>query len=113
MATRTVHISDLSGEPDAETFTLGLDRTWYEVDLTPSEQDEVRQLLDPYLEAGRKIGPTLENRQRVVPETTVEEREEIRAWAKENHYKLAEYGRIPKKIFAAYKAAHQTPGDRQ
>lgn len=113
MATRTFHISDLSGEPDAENFTLGLDRTWYAVDLTPSEQDEVRELLDRYLEAGRKIGPTLESRRRVVPDTTVEEREEIRAWAKENDYKLAEYGRIPKKIFAAYKAAHPHAANRQ
>lgn len=110
MATRTVHVSDLSGEPDAATVTIGFDKTWSEIDLTDGERDELQRLLQSYLSAGRKIGPTL-NRKRVVPETTVEEREEIRTWAKANEYQLAEYGRIPKKILAAYNQAHSGPGE--
>lgn len=105
MATRTVHVSDLSGETDASTATIGVGGTWHEVDLTASEQDELQQLLDPYLRSARRIGPSLTKKQ-VVPETTVEQREAIRAWAKENGYDPAEYGRIPKRILAAYNEAH-------
>lgn len=110
MATRTVHVSDISGEPDAATMTIGLAKTWYEVDLTTSEEDALQRLLDPYVRSGRRIGPTL-TKKRVVPDTTVEEREKIRVWAKGNGYELAEYGRIPKKVFAAYNEAHPGSGE--
>lgn len=105
MVTRTVLDSDLSGQPDAVTETVGLGREWHEVDLTEAEREELRQLLAPYLDAGRRVGPMLDgHKKKVVPDTTVEEREQIRTWARENGYELAEYGRIPSKIFAAYRA---------
>lgn len=105
MATRNIIESDLSGEPEASTVLLGFNKTWFEVDLTSDEQNELQHLLKPYLHSGRKVGST-PTKKKVVPETTVEEREEIRAWAKENGYELAEFGRIPKKIFAAYNEAY-------
>lgn len=106
MATRTVHVSDISGEPEAVTATIGVDGVWHEVDLTETEKDELQQIIAPYVSAGRRIGPTLSQKKKLVPDTTVEERDEIRAWARDNGYELAEYGRIPKKIFAAYNNAH-------
>ncbi|MFD7661329.1 histone-like nucleoid-structuring protein Lsr2, partial [Streptomyces sp. NPDC059788] len=38
--------------------------------------------------------------------TTVEEREEIREWAREQGYEVNERGRIPKKVKKAYDEAH-------
>lgn len=107
MASRIVLESDLSGEPDAVTETVGLDREWHQVDLTEAEREDLRQFLAPYLDAGRRIGSTLDgHKKKVVPDTTVEEREQIRTWAKANGYEVAPYGRIPKKVFRAYRAAH-------
>lgn len=104
MTTRTIHVSDLSGESDAETELIGLGHEWHEVDLTETERDELHAVLEPYLKAGRRCSMTAGRR--LVPETTVAEREEIRAWARDNGYELADFGRIPKRVFAAYRDAH-------
>ncbi|AXK45959.1 histone-like nucleoid-structuring protein Lsr2 [Brachybacterium saurashtrense] len=103
MATKTVLVSDLSGEPDAETVTIGWKSAWYETELTASERAELDEMLAPYIAAGRKAQSKPSNR--FVPDTTVEEREEIRAWARENGYELADYGKIPNSIYRAYQAA--------
>lgn len=105
MAIRTVVESDLSGKPDAVTVTFGLADTWYEIDLTDEEQKQLEQKLKTYLASSRKATKSGEKR-RVVPHTTVEEREQIRVWAKEQGYDFAERGRIPKLVMAAYDKAH-------
>lgn len=106
MSLRTVIISDLSGEPEASTIRLGIEGQWHEVDLTTSEENELEALLQPYIEAGRHIGASLV-KQKVVPDTTAEEREQIRVWGREQGYEFADYGRIPKKVYNAYVAAHE------
>lgn len=107
MSIRTVIVSDLSGEPEASTTRLGFEGQWHEVDLTVSEKDALEAFLQPYIEAGRCIGSSLVEKKKVVPDTTVEEREEIRAWGREQGYEFADYGRIPKKVYNAYVAAHE------
>ncbi|MFC4048340.1 Lsr2 family protein [Actinomadura syzygii] len=107
MATRSIVESDLSGKGDAATITFGLGGTWYEIDLTPEEEEKLASTLKTYIEAGRKAAADNKpEKVRQVPETTVEERDEIRAWAKKEGIELAERGRIPKKVMAAYDAAH-------
>ncbi|MGW5929300.1 histone-like nucleoid-structuring protein Lsr2 [Streptomyces anulatus] len=105
MVLRSIVESDISGKPDAATATFGLGDTWYEVDLTPEERKKLEEALKPYLKAGRKAGKAAPVT-KVVPETTSEERDAIRAWGKKNGYEFAERGRIPKKIMKAYDEAH-------
>ena len=104
MATRSVVESDISGKPGAVTVTFGLTDTWYEIDLTDEEKKKLEETLKTYLSKGRKATKTAEKK-RLVPETTPEEREQIRAWAKKEGFDLADRGRIPKKILAAYDKA--------
>ncbi|MDQ1031328.1 hypothetical protein QF035_008910 [Streptomyces umbrinus] len=106
MAIRSIVESDLSGKPDAATQTFGLGDTWYEIDLTPEEQKKLEEALKPYLKVGRKAEKTTPAKKRVVPETTPEERDEIRAWGKKNGYEFAGRGRIPKMIMKAFDEAH-------
>ncbi|MFE6939618.1 histone-like nucleoid-structuring protein Lsr2 [Streptomyces chartreusis] len=105
MVTRNVVDSDLSGKPDAATQTFGFGDTWYEIDLTAEEQKKLEAALKPYLKAGRKAGQSAPKK-RVVPETTAEERDKIREWAKKEGYEFAERGRIPKNVMKAYDEAH-------
>lgn len=84
---------------------FGLGDTWYEIDLTPDEQKKLEEALKPYLKAGRKAGKPAPKK-RVVPETTAEERDKIREWAKREGYEFAERGRIPKNVMKAYDEAH-------
>ncbi|MEU7156068.1 Lsr2 family protein [Streptomyces chrestomyceticus] len=105
MAIESIVVSDLSRKPGATTVSFGLGGTWYEVDLSPEEQESLEDALEPYVKVGRKAGATPVKR-RVVPETTPEERERIREWARKNGYEFAERGRIPKKVMKAYDEAH-------
>ncbi|WP_030568505.1 histone-like nucleoid-structuring protein Lsr2 [Streptomyces aureocirculatus] len=105
MAIRSIIESDLSGKPDATTATFGLGDTWYEVDLTAEEQKKLEDALKPYLKVGRKAEKTASKKQ-VVPDTTAEERDRIREWARKEGYEFAERGRIPKKVMKAYDEAH-------
>lgn len=104
MVTRTILVSDLSGEPEAETVTIGWKAAWYETELTASERADLDEMLAPYISAGRKAVKKPSNR--FVPATTVEEREEIRSWAKRQGYEVADYGKIPNSIYRAHQAAH-------
>lgn len=104
MVTRTILVSDLSGEPEAETVKIGWKADWYEAELTATERDELDEMLAPYISAGRKA--VKRPSKRFVPDTTSEEREEIRAWAKRQGYEVAEYGKIPNSIYREYQAAH-------
>lgn len=107
MAIRSIVESDLSGKPNAATQTFGLGDTWYEIDLTPEEQKKLEEALKPYLKVSRKAEKTTSAaKKRVVPETTAEERDKIREWAKKEGYEFAERGRIPKKVMKAYDEAH-------
>lgn len=104
MTKRTIYESDLSGESHAIATRVGFDNSWYEVDLTPEEQYALRAVLEAYFAVGRRVVATGKRRQ--VPDTTPEEREEIRAWALEQGFEFADRGRIPKRIMAAYDKAH-------
>lgn len=109
MSTRTVLVSDLSGQQEATRITLGHAGEWREIDLTEPEKRDLESLLEPYINAGRWIGPTLTPvKKRVVPETTAAERDEIRDWGHKQGFEFSDYGRIPKRVYNAYLAAHKS-----
>ncbi|MDX3020056.1 histone-like nucleoid-structuring protein Lsr2 [Streptomyces acidiscabies] len=105
MATREIVESDLSGKPDATTVTFNLGGIWYELDLTAEEQQDLEAKLEPYVQVSRKPEPRTPPK-RFVPETSPEERDKIREWAKKEGLELSERGRIPQKIQDAFDKAH-------
>lgn len=107
MTTKNIKVveSDLSGEADAATVTFGIAGTWFEIDLTEQEQAEFFAQLKTYQDAARKA-TTAPGRRRHVPETTPAQREEIRAWAAAQGLEVAQRGRIPKNVIAAWEAEH-------
>lgn len=56
--------------------------------------------------AGRRVLSDETARKRQMPETTPEEREEIRSWAQDQGHEFDVRGRVPKKIMPAYDKAH-------
>ncbi|MFB7919289.1 Lsr2 family protein [Streptomyces sp. NPDC056061] len=113
MATETVTVvkSDLTGEADAATVTFGLEGDWYEIDLTDKEKKKLQNLLNTYVSKGRRATKKGEKKKQV-PATTAEEREEIRAWGRENDFDVPEFGRIPKVLQKAYDEAHGIKRDK-
>lgn len=107
MAKREVLESDISGQLGAVTFTFGVEGTWYEIDLTDEEKKKLEAQLKSYLDNGRQTGRKRLSKKPAVPEMTVEERAQIRAWGRENGFEFAAAGRIPKDLQTAYDKAHR------
>lgn len=113
MVTKNLKVveSDLSGEPGAETTLIGFKGEVMELDLTAAERATLDELFAPYIARGRKLGPMAAKAfaPRKVPETTPEERAEIRTWAIAQGYEVASHGQIPNAVVKAYRAAHPEP----
>jgi hypothetical protein len=51
-------VDDFDGSPAAETVTFALDGTTYEIDLSADNAAELRDVLQPWMDAGRRRGRT-------------------------------------------------------
>ncbi|MDQ0615763.1 hypothetical protein QF046_003404 [Microbacterium sp. W4I4] len=112
MARRIVHqlVDDIDGTllevGEGETVHFSVNGTAYEIDLTNSHADDLRNALAPYIEAGRRASggtPRASAPRRRAPRNS--EIGEIREWAKAQGLKVSERGRISADIMDAYRAA--------
>ncbi|MFT4297429.1 MAG: Lsr2 family protein [Micropruina sp.] len=106
MAQRIVYRleDDLDNTEAAETIVFGLDSVSYEIDLSEDNAAKLRDLLAPYLAAGRRVGGKRKaaGRRRAGANSATE----IRAWATENGYTVSSRGRVPAEVREAYERAH-------
>ncbi|MGW3956141.1 histone-like nucleoid-structuring protein Lsr2 [Streptomyces sp. NPDC004752] len=101
-------VDDLDGGEADETVTFALDGKTFEIDLTTSNADKLRGLLDPYVKGGRRTGGRASGgrgKTRVVSGGS-QDTAQIRAWAKENGYEVNDRGRVPASIREAYEKAN-------
>lgn len=113
MARRIVHqlVDDIDGTllevGEGETVHFSLNGVAYEVDLTNSHAEELREALAPYIKAGRRASAgaarSAAPRRRAARDSEVSE---IREWAKTQGLKVSERGRIAADVMEAYRAAH-------
>lgn len=103
-------VDDLDGlsSDSVSTVKFGLDGVEYEIDLGSDNAERIRDVLEPYVAAGRRTGGRLKrgarsNGQRANPG----EAGQIRTWAQENGYDLAARGRIPREVIDAYQDAKE------
>ena len=106
MATRTIVTmqDDLTDEPADTTVSFGLDGRDYEIDLTDANAEELREMLDTYIAAGRKVGGTRRRRRGSSPVADVNPKA-VRAWATAKGYEASNRGRVPAAVIEAYRAA--------
>lgn len=100
-------IDDLTGKDADETVTFGLDGKTYEIDLTTKNADKLREILEPYAGAGRKLSgrrkPAAGQRTEVGADSAT-----IRAWARSNGWPdLASRGRVPAEVRDAFEKANK------
>ena len=96
--TRIVLIDDINGELGDETIKFGLDGIDYEIDLSAENAAKLREVIDPWIQAGRRVAGTDTRR--------VSDASKIRAWAREQNMQVSEKGRISAKIRSAYYRTH-------
>ncbi|WP_255953205.1 histone-like nucleoid-structuring protein Lsr2 [Streptomyces odontomachi] len=102
-------VDDLDGGEADETVTFALDGKTYEIDLTTSNADKLRGLLEPYLKGGRRTGGRASGgrgKARAAAGSS-QDTAQIRAWAKENGYEVNDRGRVPANIRQAYEDSHR------
>jgi len=103
-----VHLEDdLDGGPAAHTISFALDGRDYEIDLSETNAEKLREALRPFVAAARKAPTGNGRRQRGTgTSSTSGETAKIRAWAKEHGHQVSDRGRIHQSIKDAYYAAH-------
>lgn len=103
-------VDDLDGTSslDVTTVLFGLDGVTYEIDLTESNAEQLRERLAEYLESARRVGGRVKRGTRPgagSKSANASEAGQIREWAQENGFELAGRGRIPSHVVDAYKQA--------
>jgi hypothetical protein len=85
----------------------------YEIDLREENANRLRDSLADYVESARRVGGRVKRGAtptsapaRPVDARSKEQTKAIREWAKKNGYDLAERGRIPANVIAAFEEAH-------
>jgi hypothetical protein len=109
-------VDDLDGtvSDDITTVSFGLDGVSYEIDLTEDNASKLRNAFADFVASGRRTGGRLKRGTAPVkaaarPATDREQTKAIRDWARENGFELAERGRIPAHVIAAYEEAQAAP----
>lgn len=105
---QVILVDDIDGGDAQETVSFGLDGTNYEIDLNGNNAAKLRDALDPFVEAARRV-PAKRTPRKTGGSRGQSDRErtqQIREWAKANGKSVNERGRIPAAIVAEYEAIH-------
>jgi hypothetical protein len=105
-------LDDLSGGDADQTVRFAFDGFTYEIDLSDRNVEKFRAAIQPYIEAGSRLGRVngssgVRYHQTKLPASDRAENSRIREWAHANGYELADRGRIPQTVMDAY--ASDTP----
>ena len=103
-------VDDISGEPLADdagrTVTFAFDGAQYEIDLTHAHAEELRDALEPWIHASRRVsaGSRSSSSASRGSSRASKDVQAIREWAAANGYQVATRGRIPANVVEAYEA---------
>ncbi|MGW2300464.1 histone-like nucleoid-structuring protein Lsr2 [Streptomyces sp. NPDC001809] len=101
---------DMDGGEAAETVAFGLDGKMYEIDLNAANAKKLRKALAPYLAAGRTTSAKAvtgrsASRESYTHTSLAPDPAAVRAWAQSNKMEVPARGRIPKRVYEAFRAA--------
>lgn len=112
-----VHViltDDLDGGEAAETVTFGLDGTNFEIDLSTTNANALRDTLAVYVGSARKAAKTTgrgsggkarSSGSNTSAAIDKDQAAAIRSWAKNSGLKVSDRGRIPASVVEQYNAA--------
>jgi hypothetical protein len=108
-------MDDLDGTVDEKisTTSFALDGVSYEIDLTETNAEKLRDALGLFTAKARRTGGRVKRGTAVkgaAPGTNREQTQAIRAWARQNGFDLSDRGRIPGNVIEAFETAHASSG---
>lgn len=98
-------VDDIDGSEAKETVSFALDGRDYEIDLNSKNAGKLRDALAPYVGHARR-GSSGRRRAGRAATNTGPTPAEIRAWARDNGFKVPDRGRVSAEVRDAYNAAH-------
>lgn len=103
--TSTVFIDDLTGAElggEAVTVTFALQGAAYEIDLAPDTAADLREALEPFIDAARKVGRA--GRGAASTSAPSGEQSAARAWLLEQGVDVPSRGRLSAELLERYRA---------
>jgi len=97
-----VLVDDIDGSAAEETVAFALDGKEYEIDLSSKNAQKLRDALAPYVGHARRAA----SRRRGGRAGNGPSPADIRAWARDNGFKVPDRGRVSTEVREAYLAAH-------
>lgn len=104
---QTRYIDDLDGTDlgeTANTLSFAFDGKEYTIDLSDGNAETFRQVIAPYIEAGRRVTGTRTKTTRA--RSVGSNIKAVREWARANGYEVSDRGRIPTDVMDAYTASN-------
>ena len=108
MASRTIDLleDDLSGSAADETVSFSLDGVPYEIDLTASNAQAMRDALSTYIEHARFATKNNKPKRTTKPRSQATyDPKEIRIWAKTQGIDVPDRGRLPQVLVEKYQGS--------
>lgn len=101
-------VDDLDGGEADETVSFALDGVNYEIDLSETNAESMRESLAEWVSNARRVSGrasrTRGGRSRQAAASKID-LSAVRAWARDNGYQVSDRGRVSADILAAYDAA--------
>ena len=105
-------LDDINGsDKNVETVQFGIDGAAYEIDLDSDNQRALRDALQLYVGAARRVrGKPMSyaGRGTTKPKVDREQNQAVRDWARKQGIEISERGRIPADVLEAHQRAHAT-----
>lgn len=101
--TRVELIDDIDGSVADTTVGFGLDGSTYEIDLSDVNAQRLRDELGQWVSVARRTGG---GKKTSVKPAKNSDTAEIRAWAQDHGYGVADRGRIPAHVIQDYRNSH-------
>lgn len=108
----TQYFDDLDNTPlkedEVQVVSFSLDGTNYYIDLAEKNAAKLRELFQPYIEAGTKVPATSGARRRSssASASARNHTKKVREWAQSQGMKVANRGKVPQHIYEEYNARH-------
>jgi len=102
--TVTLYEDDLDGSEAVGTIAFALEGVEYQIDLSDKNADKLRKALQPYVNAGRRVGGR--RRSGAAKSSSSSDTAAVREWAQGAGYEVSARGRVSAAVREAYEAAH-------
>jgi hypothetical protein len=106
---QVILVDDLDGGEAEETVSFALDGVGYEIDLSSSNAESLRETLAGWIGHARRVGGRSTARRsapRAKAAAAKPDLAAVRAWARDNGFQVSDRGRVATEVLQAYDRAN-------